>query len=388
VEGPGPREEVPAPEEPRLAYLDWAHGDVETDRAGDGRWGRAATGSPFQPGDRFRTKYAQARIAFESGSTVSVNRFTTLTFPRADRTGISMIGGEVYAEVADEDTGFFVETRHGRATDLGTRFGVEAERAGTTVVVVEGRVEASTDAGKVALKANQEVLLARRTLPPGRVRRAAQLDRKFAWTKRGARARATAAFFDDFEGSPLNQWPSGWRRHQRDPESRSGFAVLEEAGAEATRNRFISCRKARRGGTQHALIPFGKIGDRFTLTVRVRATGRRLGRAGVEIWSERDVAVSAEYSASRSSLSFNRYVNQEWRVIEQKPLHIAPGRWMQIRLTYTPGQILVAVDGRPMFAQPQTLSGDPVSIDLISRGNDSAEYDDVRIDAPSAATQR
>ena len=169
-----------------LCYLDVADGQIEFARGDE--WSTAAQGMAFVAGDRLRTKFSRARVAFESGSALYVNRFTTLTMTTDGAPGIELIGGEVYVEVADADTGFWVETSRGRAVDRGTRFGVKDGAGGTTVVVAEGAVEASTDQGSRTLSEDQEVLLVRRTSLPGAVRRARNLERRLAWALGGALA--------------------------------------------------------------------------------------------------------------------------------------------------------------------------------------------------------
>jgi ferric-dicitrate binding protein FerR (iron transport regulator) len=77
-----------------------------------------------------------------------MNRLTTLTMARGGAAPlVDMSGGEVFVEIAARDAGFCVATPHGRAVDLGTRFGVGADRDRTVIVVTEGLVTASTDAG-------------------------------------------------------------------------------------------------------------------------------------------------------------------------------------------------------------------------------------------------
>ena len=179
-----------------VAYVDAVDGAVERSRAG-GDWGAAHPGDPLAAGDRLRTKTSRAHVAFESGSRLHINHWTTLTFATDDATpGVSLVGGEVYVEVAKRDTGFFVETPHGRARDLGTRFGVESARSGTVVRVVEGAVEGATDEGAARVEAGQQVLLARRTSPPGPVQTSRDMDRKLAWAKRGG---AKELFAEDFD---------------------------------------------------------------------------------------------------------------------------------------------------------------------------------------------
>jgi hypothetical protein len=165
-----------------LGELVGLEGRVELARAGTDGWLAARDGTPLQLGDRVRTKLSRARIELDSGSVVRVNRWTTLTLAEeATPPGLSMVGGEVYIETVPQDRGFRVETPHGRALDLGTRFGVETGIHATTIVCVKGRVEASTDGGRVELGDGQEVRLARRTAPPGVVRDARDLDRRLAW---------------------------------------------------------------------------------------------------------------------------------------------------------------------------------------------------------------
>jgi hypothetical protein len=152
-------------------------------------------------GDRVRTKLSRARIAFDSGSLLYVNHWTTLALHEEARPpGLSMVAGEVYVETVPADRGFAVETPHGRAVDLGTRLGVDVERFGTKVLVVEGRARASTEKGTVELDPGREVVLARRTAPPGPVREARDLERRLAWAD-GLRGivRERLLLADDFE---------------------------------------------------------------------------------------------------------------------------------------------------------------------------------------------
>lgn len=190
-----------------VAYLDALEGDVELARGGSGAWVQAVAGAPISSGDRLRTKLSRARVAFESGSALYVNRWTTLALSAVEGTRtplVGLVGGEVYVEVSPADRGFAVETPHGRAVDLGTRFAVEVKPAGTTVVVVEGSVRASTDAGEAELMANQEVFLVGRASRPGRVRTVKELDNRLAaWTAGFKSPVAKAPLWrlvDDFEG--------------------------------------------------------------------------------------------------------------------------------------------------------------------------------------------
>jgi hypothetical protein len=113
-----------------------------------------------------------------------MNRFTTLSVDVRDKTPlVDVAGGEVFVEITPEDVGLCVATPHGRAVDLGTRFGVDADAKRTVVVVTEGSVSASTDAGSADLEAGQEVSLTGRNARPGAVRPARDLERRLAWAK-------------------------------------------------------------------------------------------------------------------------------------------------------------------------------------------------------------
>jgi hypothetical protein len=201
-------------------YLDRVEGDVEMARAGSERWWPAKAGVPVPTGSRLRTRRSLARVAFHSGSAICVNHWTTVTFASdAPTYGLALVAGEVYAEVTPADRGFAIETPHGRAVDLGTRFGVKTTAGGTTVVVVDGTVEASTDVGTVRLASDQEVLLARRTSPPGKVGEARDLDRRLSWVRGPSGSDETLLV-------PARAKVTGWRwRIVRDPDTSTGVAL-------------------------------------------------------------------------------------------------------------------------------------------------------------------
>ena len=179
---PAPAAPAPAAKRAFIAYVDRLEGHVEAAHAASTEWQPLTAGLGITQGDKIRTKFSRARLVFESASVLHVNRFTTLSMG----TGVtpptlSVVGGEIYVEATKADRGFSVETPHGRVVDLGTRFGINVKQPGTTVIVVEGSVDASTDAGSTRVKERQEVLLARRALPPGKVRAAANIRKRLAW---------------------------------------------------------------------------------------------------------------------------------------------------------------------------------------------------------------
>ena len=144
-----------------------------------------APGHPIRDGDRLRTGQSRMRVMFESGTALYLNKSTSVTF----KGGIALYleHGDVYVETVHEDTGFRVETKYGIAVDLGTRFGVEARSHRTTVVVVQGEVEASTDQGKVKVPADHEALLVIKVGPPNAPVRVADAEGRFDWAKRPKR---------------------------------------------------------------------------------------------------------------------------------------------------------------------------------------------------------
>ena len=226
---PPSREDVAGGRE-HIAYLDTIVGDVELSHPNRDGWHAAGQGAPVAVGDGVRTKFSRARLVLESGSVVLLNRFTTITFGRREAApGFAMAGGEAYVDTAKRDAGFWVETPHGLAVDLGTRFGVDAKGNRTLVAVVEGEVEASTDEGTAKLDAEHEVLLVRRTSPPGMVRRVRNLQKRFAWTDEvggGREPRVAQASLDEVVLLPKHGKITGtaWRL-VRDPDASTGVAI-------------------------------------------------------------------------------------------------------------------------------------------------------------------
>ena len=170
-----------------VAYIETVQGDVEFARLGSDEWRRARPGISLARDDRVKTGMGRARVNFYSESTLELNRFTQVRFASgASPWGISVASGEVFVLTAKLDSGFFIDTPHGRATDLGTEFGVGVGPiTGTTVLVAKGAVEASTELGTASVGDRSEVTLASRKSAPGQVRKLSrgELARKLAWTK-------------------------------------------------------------------------------------------------------------------------------------------------------------------------------------------------------------
>ena len=179
---PEPTADVEPASVPQFGYVDLVRGDVERAAGGDGPWIAASAGDPLNVGDRIRTKVSRARVALESGTVVYLNHFTTVTVARADGAyGLTMVGGEVYVDTAPRDKGFWTDTPHGHVVDLGTKFGIDARKRGTSVVVVEGSVEAATDAGAVRVEDNHEAILVSRVVAPRPPRPVRDVATRLAW---------------------------------------------------------------------------------------------------------------------------------------------------------------------------------------------------------------
>ena len=182
-----------------IAYIDRTEGDVEVRPAGEDAWQEAFEGLAVFPGDSVRTKYARARVFYESKTVLCMNRFTTITCAGNGVPGVSMVGGEVYVEVSERDTGFRVETPQGSTVDLGTRFAVGVKRVtGTKVLVAEGSVEVGNTVGRAVVGEDQTVDLPSTRMAPGAVRPARDVDARLSWAYElsgDARQRLTRASF-------------------------------------------------------------------------------------------------------------------------------------------------------------------------------------------------
>jgi len=164
-----------------VAYLDTCEGDVYVSSRGDA-WSNAEVGTPLRQGEALRTRQGCARVCFESGTNVYVNRFTSVSFDPARAIAMTLADGELYIEVSPGDTGFTVDTPHGTTTDIGTAFDVLVKPVtGTSVVVVSGTVEAATDIGTVMVTERHESSLSSRVAAPSTPRRVADLSARLGW---------------------------------------------------------------------------------------------------------------------------------------------------------------------------------------------------------------
>jgi hypothetical protein len=166
-----------------LAYLDVEDGFVER-ASGEGAWLPVHAGAGLSVGDGLRTAMGRAVVRFETGTVLALDRFTTLTFIADERAlpGATVVRGQVYVDVNGRDRGFVVATPHGTLVDLGTKFGVKVRPVtGTNLMVVEGRVRASTDRGTVEVPGAFQVDLDSRIAVPRALRRVPNIAARLSW---------------------------------------------------------------------------------------------------------------------------------------------------------------------------------------------------------------
>jgi len=120
---------------------------------------------PLAVGETLKTKAGQRRrVALADGSLLYLNQNTEVTQTAARQLNLS--AGEIYLEVAPRESRqgatFEVKTPQRLLSALGTRFGVQADRAGTGVVVTQGKVKVSgldrvVEAGQQMAPGDEEI---------------------------------------------------------------------------------------------------------------------------------------------------------------------------------------------------------------------------------------
>ena len=111
----------------------------------DCRWYLVEHGNPpadniVHMGDRIRVTGGQLKLAFDSGTVVTLHAPAILELISDMRARVLL--GKLTAKVAKGGEGFAVITPRATVIDLGTEFGIEVNAAGATdVVVFEGAVD-------------------------------------------------------------------------------------------------------------------------------------------------------------------------------------------------------------------------------------------------------
>lgn len=118
-------------------------------RAGrDGAYEVVAEGDPVRAGDRLLAVAEGAQVRLDDGTRVLIHPDTEVALRAEQDGGVTLalggLDGEVYCEVAKRRAPFRVSARGLDVEVLGTRFLVNHGRQASRVVVLEGRVMAST----------------------------------------------------------------------------------------------------------------------------------------------------------------------------------------------------------------------------------------------------
>ncbi|QHT67642.1 DUF4974 domain-containing protein [Rhodocytophaga rosea] len=134
-----------------IAFLGWA-----------GYWGYQSTQNPsalmsIQTGEETRTE------TLPDGSVVTLNKHSTLTYPKAfqgNTRELNLQTGEAFFDVIpDKNKPFVVQVNNVQVKVLGTSFNIKAAAETTEVIVETGRVEVSRNNRIALLKPQEKVLV-------------------------------------------------------------------------------------------------------------------------------------------------------------------------------------------------------------------------------------
>jgi hypothetical protein len=177
-------------------------------------------------------------------------------------------------------------------------------------------------------------------------------------------------FADTFESSPRNQWPKGWiKAPTPDKAQRSSYVVIEDAG-----KHYMGCVGTPPAWTQHAAIPWDDWGAVGKIEFRMRTAGPRNQRAGLLVGG----AVGEfflEHDASTSSVK----VDTGRQVLQQAPLRVTPGAWMDWSITIERSRLRLSIDRKPVLDVDLKDTGPVQGGLLVTRGEDSAHFDDFKL---------
>lgn len=354
---PPPRQPIAPPTIAALATVETTEGTVLL------RNEPASRGSTIRAGDALITRGPSSRVTFV---------FTDRTRVRlagdsiADKISLNERGGKhillkhgsLTADVSKQPAGrpFSIRTPRADVRVLGTRLSLDVKEDATRLEVEEGRVRLtrradgrSVDvrAGHYALAADGIALTARKIVP--------------------------TLFADSFEESPLDQWPAQWIRHATQPGTRSGFRVTADPARAG--NRILGIPQGG-GPTQHAFIPLQDWPDDVIVRFRMRLTGTRISRAGIQFESG-SLFPSLEFDATADVLRV------DWprgKALSQTSLRIPPGQWTAWIIRVRRDRFTVTVAGRTLLDRTVSGFGPITAASLVSRGADPAEFDDVRVE--------
>jgi ferric-dicitrate binding protein FerR (iron transport regulator) len=358
-----PPEPPPAP--PRetvtvvaVARVDRIEGNVDVSGPGGrsaARPGRlVAAGETLQTGERD----SFATLTYPDGTRLELDSGTIVAgFAPGPSRAVELRQGRVSAFVPRQLPGhsFLLTTAQADARVLGTRLTLATDLRATRLEVTEGRVRLTRrqDGAAVDVPADHFAVasaglpLASKPLPP--------------------------VFSDGFDASPVNEWPKGWLKHETEAANRSAWRVIADPAR--PRDRMIGCPGLATGLTQHAVLPIDEWPSSFAVSFRLRLTGPRVTRAGIEIADGR-MDPSFELNAQAGG------VRVDWprgKAFKQVPLTVPPGAWSEWTVTVDGPRFRIAVDRKPALEVEIPDFGRVRGASLVSRGPDPAQFDDVKV---------
>jgi hypothetical protein len=368
VQASQPAERTPAPEPPpepsrpaaatqvQVATIDHVGGTVLV-LSGD-RKTPAKSGGAISAGDGIDVGPAAfATILYPDGTRLDLVPGTRVGEfgERAEKEGagkwIRLDRGAITAQVAKQKPGqpLVLQTPQGDARVVGTTLRLLADLRRSLLEVEEGKVELKNPTGKTV------------TVDAGHGAATSDLVSK---------PLQKTLFADTFESSPRNQWPKGWiKAPTPDKAQRSSYVVIEDSG-----KHYMGCVGTPPAWTQHAAVPWDDWGAVGRIEFKLRAAGPRNTRAGMLIGS----AVGEfflEYDASTSMVK----VEAGNRVIQQVPIRIAAGTWMDWSIQIERDRLHLSIDRKPVLDVDLKEYGPLQGALMVSRGEDSAHFDDFKL---------
>lgn len=352
---PAPPPPVVAPDPPRpvaqtrvqVATIDLVGGPV-TILSGDRK-------TPAKPG---------AAVTTSDGLDIAPSAYASILYPDGTRVdlapgtrvgdfgdGIRLDRGTIAAQVAKQKAGqsFVVRTPQGEVRVVGTVLRVLADGRRTRLEVEEGRVELKNSAGKTVM---------------------VEAAHGASTTDLVSKPLQKTLFADTFESSPRNQWPKGWvKAPTPDNASRSNYVVIEEGG-----KHYMGCIGTIPPSTQHAAVPWDDWGAVGRIEMKLRAAGPRNQRAGLLLGGAVG-DVFLEYDATAGAVK----VEDGKKVFQQVPFKAPPGAWMDWSITVERLKLRLSIDRKPVLDVDLKDCGPLQGALLVSRGEDSAHFDDFKL---------
>ena len=144
-----------------IAKVVSAEGRVESLKAGETDWKEAQINDTYCPEDKIRTsEKGRAVILLPNETILRLDQKTMIKFsaPRKP-TLLEIITGRIFF-ISRSPKAFIIETPFVNAASEGTEFVIEVneEDGSTTLIVIEGKIAAQNEAGRITIKSGQAVI--------------------------------------------------------------------------------------------------------------------------------------------------------------------------------------------------------------------------------------